>query len=71
MVSLNQDDPLEEEMATHPSILAWRLLWTGQESLEGYSMEGHKEAPISRSALEMNPMPGHLFEGNPVGEDTK
>ena len=24
--------------------------------------------PISRSALEMNPMPGHLFEGNPVGE---
>ena len=27
--------------------------------------------PISRSALEMNPMPGHLFEGNPVGEGTK
>ena len=26
--------------------------------------------PISRSALEMNPMPGHLFEGNPVGEGT-
>ena len=27
--------------------------------------------PISRSALEMNPMPGHLFEGNAVGEGTK
>jgi len=27
--------------------------------------------PISRSALEMNPMPGHLFEGNPVGEGTR
>ena len=27
--------------------------------------------PISRSALEMNPMPGQLFEGNPVGEGTK
>ena len=27
--------------------------------------------PISWSALEMNPMPGHLFEGNPVGEGTK
>ena len=27
--------------------------------------------PISRSALEMNPMPGHLFEGNPVDEGTK
>ena len=26
--------------------------------------------PISRSALEKNPMPGQLFEGNPVGEGT-
>ena len=24
--------------------------------------------PISRSAIEKNPMPGHLFEGHPVGE---
>ena len=23
--SLGQEDPLEEEMATHPSILAWRI----------------------------------------------
>ena len=26
--SLGQEDPLEEEMATHSSILAWRTLWT-------------------------------------------
>ena len=26
--------------------------------------------PISRYALDKNPMPGHLFEGNPVDEDT-
>ena len=26
--SLGQEDPLEEEMATHASILAWRILWT-------------------------------------------
>ena len=26
--SLNQEDPLEEEMAAHPSILAWRIPWT-------------------------------------------
>ena len=25
--SLGQEDPLEEEMATHPSILAWEILW--------------------------------------------
>ena len=26
--SLGQEDPLEEEMATHSSILAWRIEWT-------------------------------------------
>ena len=25
---LGQDDPLEEEMATHSNILAWKILWT-------------------------------------------
>ena len=25
---LGQEDPLEEEMATHDSILAWRIPWT-------------------------------------------
>ena len=26
--SLGQEDPLEEEMATHSSIFAWRIPWT-------------------------------------------
>ena len=26
--SLGQEDPLEKEMATHSSILAWRISWT-------------------------------------------
>ena len=26
--SLDQEDPLEKEMATHSSILAWEILWT-------------------------------------------
>ena len=26
--SLGREDPLEKEMATHSSILAWRILWT-------------------------------------------
>ena len=25
--SLGQEDPLEEEMATHSSIIAWRIPW--------------------------------------------
>ena len=30
VLSLGQEDPLEEEMATHSSILAWRIPWTGE-----------------------------------------
>ena len=26
--SLSQEDPLEKKMATHSSILAWRIPWT-------------------------------------------
>ena len=26
--SLGQEDPLKEEMATHSSILAWKISWT-------------------------------------------
>ena len=26
--SLGQEDPLEKEMATHSSILAWKIPWT-------------------------------------------
>ena len=28
--SLGQKDPLEEEMATHSSILAWKIPWTAE-----------------------------------------
>ena len=31
--SLGQEDPLEKEMATHSSILAWKIPWT--EELHG------------------------------------
>ena len=32
--SLGQKDPLEEEMATHSSILAWRIPWTESGGLQ-------------------------------------
>ena len=28
VLSLAQEDPLEKEMATHSSILAWKIPWT-------------------------------------------
>ena len=34
--SLGREDPLEEGMAAHSSILAWRIPWT-EESGVGYS----------------------------------
>ena len=30
--SLGQEDPLEEEMAAHSSILVWRIPWTEEPS---------------------------------------
>ena len=42
--SLSQEDPLEEEMATHSNILAWGILWTeepcGLQSM-GFKRVGH------------------------------
>ena len=40
-LNLGQEDPLEEDMATHSSIPAWRI--HGQRSLVGYSPWGCKE----------------------------
>ena len=39
--SLGQEDPLEKEMATHPSILAWRIPWT--EERGGLQSTSRKE----------------------------
>ena len=30
VLSLGQEDPLEKVMATHSSILAWEIPWTGK-----------------------------------------
>ena len=43
VLSLGREDPLEEGMATHPSILAWSILWT-EEPGRLYNPWGHKES---------------------------
>ena len=71
--SLGQEDPLEKEMATHSSTLAWKIPWTGepgrQQSLLSdflsyfyyyYSVIYNGEGtgtPLQYSCLE-NPMDG-------------
>ena len=32
--SLSREDPLEKEMATHSSVLAWRIPWTEEHGLQ-------------------------------------
>ena len=39
--SLGQEDPLEKEMATHSSILAWKIPWT-EEPGRLQSMESRR-----------------------------
>ena len=44
--SLGQEDPLEKEMATHSSILAWRIPWT--EEPGGLQSTGLKELDMTK-----------------------
>ena len=44
--SLGQEDPLEEKMATHSSILAWKIPWT-EESGGPQSPWGYKELDMT------------------------
>ena len=43
--SLGREDPLEKEMATHSSTLAWKILWT--EDVVGYNPWGRKESDMT------------------------
>ena len=48
---LEVEDPLEEEMATHSSILAWRIPWTkepgGLQSI-GSQRIGHDQSDLAQ-----------------------
>ena len=51
--SLDQDDPLEESVATHSSILAWEIPWTeepGGLQSRGSQRVGHDWSNLAQSA---------------------
>ena len=52
--SLHGEDPLEKEMATHSSILAWRIPWTegpgGIQSIWSQRV-GHNERDLAHTDL--------------------
>ena len=48
VLSLGWEDPLEKEMATHSTILAWRIPWT-EEPVGLHSPWGHKASDITEA----------------------
>ena len=58
--SLGQEDPLEEGMATHSSVLAWRIPWTGEPG--ALQSMGHKESDTTEATE-------HVDDINPVREN--
>ena len=55
--SLGQKDPLEKEMATHSSVLAWKIPWTeesgGLQSM-GSQRVGHDSATNTHMEINHN-----------------
>ena len=51
--SLSQEDPLEEELANHSSILAWRIPWT-EEAGRLYSQSMVRRVSTSASGLALS-----------------
>ena len=49
---MDQEDPLEKEMATHSSILAWEMPWT--EELGGLQAHGIAEESDTTQQLSKN-----------------
>ena len=50
--SLSWEDPLEKEMATHSSILAWKISWT--EEPGGLQSMGRKESGMTERLKHTN-----------------
>ena len=50
--SLGQEDPLEKEMTTHSSILAWKIPWT-EESGSLQSMESQESDTTEQRILSL------------------
>ena len=54
--SLGQEDPLEEEMATHSSILVWEIPWTGEPGrLKSLELQGAgRDLAITTAVINVN-----------------
>ena len=64
--SLSQEDPLEKDMATHSSILAWRIPWTeesgGPQSM-GSQRDGHNLVTKQQQSQRLSSTPSTVHTG--------
>ena len=61
---LGQEDPLEKEMATHSSILAWEIPWTeepGRLLPIGLHRIGHDWSDLPHAQQQLNPNPAQVL----------
>ena len=64
--SLGWEDPLEKEMATHSSILAWRIPWI--EEPGGLQSTGRKESDTTeRLHFHLPEVKAHDYNPNDLG----
>ena len=68
--SLGQEDPLEKEIATYSSILAWEILWT-EEPGRLQSTRSHELDPTQRLHHHHVPLPQCLYQSTflPTGHE--
>ena len=62
MRSLDREDPLEKEMATHSNILAWEIPWTeepGRLQSMGSQRIGHMHTHTHNTQLKQNILRSH------------
>ena len=68
--SLSWEDPLEKGMATHSSILAWRIPWTeepsGLPSMVSQRV-GHGDSWVGKFPWRSGRLPTPVFLGVPCG----
>ena len=65
---LGQEDPLEKEMATHSSVLAWEMPWTDSDAGRDWGQE-EKGTTEDEMAGWHHGLNGHESERTPGGGD--
>ena len=77
--SLDQEDPLEKEMATHSCILAWRIPWTeepceiqsmGSQEMRYDLVTKQQQYPVLPILSQMYQMPAFYLSTLSEGRDT-